>query len=325
MNQYKVSIIIPVYNAERFIAETIHSAINQTYKNIEIIIIDDGSTDNSYLIAKSFENKMITVVWQKNSGASAARNYGLSLAKGKFIQFLDADDLISQTKIEEQVKLLDRFPNHIAVCSTIHFFETKGIENLISNDYEDSFLTRTKSPTEFLTNLWGGNSNYGSMVAIHAWLTPKSIIDGIGTFNLKLNYDDDGEFFARAILQSNGIVYAKKVYSYYRKQNTSSLSDLDSEDRLTSMLTSALIKKDLFLKQTNSYNAQFAIYKMLTSVALKCLPKYYSLYKSAIKARPKIAVKNYQPSVGGPITQKLATIFGWKIIRLIQYYLGLKK
>lgn len=325
MNLPKVSVIIPLYNAGEYLEETIQSVINQTYKNIELIIIDDGSTDNSLSIAQNYSNDFISVIQQVNLGASAARNHGLLLAKGEYIQFLDADDLLSPSKIEEQVKSLRKSPNYIAVCNTIHFTENTDIEHLTPNDYEKSFLMDSANPADFLVNLWGGNSEYGSMVSIHAWLTPKKLIEMSGGWNEALSYDDDGEFFARVLLSSNGISYNENVFSYYRKQRKPSLSNLDSSERLTSMLNSVLSKQNHLLKKRSDYNAQFAIYKMLTGVALKCLPKYIKLYRTAINALPKINAKNYQPSVGGPITQKLTEIFGWKTIRIVQYYLKLKK
>src|SRR3954463_5077031 len=104
MDNPLVSIIIPVYNAEKYIAETINSAADQTWSNKEIIIIDDGSTDGSLAIAKRFANDQIKVFSQANKGASAARNRGLLEAKGKYVQFLDGDDLLMPNKIALQLE-----------------------------------------------------------------------------------------------------------------------------------------------------------------------------------------------------------------------------
>ena len=92
----KVSIIIPAYNCEKYIFECLESVINQTYSNLEIIIIDDGSTDNTSEICQRFEkiDNRIIYTWQENSGVSKARNKGIDLAKGKYIVFIDADDKV---------------------------------------------------------------------------------------------------------------------------------------------------------------------------------------------------------------------------------------
>ena len=98
-----VSVIIPNYNYEKFIAETIESVLSQTYKNVEIIVVDDGSKDKSLEVLEKFGDK-IRVIQQKNAGVSAARNHGVSFSKGEFIAFLDADDVWLPEKLERQIE-----------------------------------------------------------------------------------------------------------------------------------------------------------------------------------------------------------------------------
>lgn len=103
-----VSVIIPAYNASRYIGETIRSVQAQTYTNWELIVIDDGSTDNTPAIVKEFlTDNRISYYHQKNSGVSAARNYGLEKAKGDYIAFIDADDLMHPENLNEKASLLD--------------------------------------------------------------------------------------------------------------------------------------------------------------------------------------------------------------------------
>src|SRR2546426_3283066 len=99
-----VSILIPAYNAERWIADSIKSALSQTWVKKEIIVVDDGSSDNTLEIAKTFESKTVKVIAQRNMGACGARNRALTLAQGTYIQFLDADDLLAPDKISQQLK-----------------------------------------------------------------------------------------------------------------------------------------------------------------------------------------------------------------------------
>lgn len=101
-----VSIIIPCYNAERWLAETLESALAQTWTAKEILVINDGSTDSSLAVAQQYTTRGVRVIDQPNRGASAARNHGLRLARGDFIQFLDADDLLAPNKIELQIHAL---------------------------------------------------------------------------------------------------------------------------------------------------------------------------------------------------------------------------
>jgi len=106
----KISVIIPIYNAERYLSETIESVMAQTYSDWEIVAVDDGSTDKTPEILKDHEKKLskkLCVITQKNSGVSIARNTAIAAARGEYIAFLDHDDLWLPEKLEKQVKLLD--------------------------------------------------------------------------------------------------------------------------------------------------------------------------------------------------------------------------
>lgn len=317
MHNPLVSVIIPVYNAEKYIDETILSAINQTWQPIEIIIVDDGSTDQSLSNALKHQLPNVKVFHQENRGASAARNKGLLEAKGDYIQFLDADDLLSPGKIEAQITMLEQNPGKIACCSTVHFPDGAFYENLIQSVYEEKFLFNDDNPVHFFINLLGGYSPNGSMVQTGAWLAPRAIIDKAGRWNEKLSTDDDGEYFCRVILNSKGIIKTTG-FSYYRKypsaQSLSSQQDLKSMD---SRLASLLLKKDWLLSVNNSVEAQAGIYKGLIDLAVVCYLKYPAIYKKAMTALPKIRLK-YRPAMGGKLADVFAAMFGWRSVKLLK-------
>src|SRR5437773_11525221 len=98
-----ISILIPAYNAEPWIADTIRSALAQTWPRKEIVVVDDGSTDQTLAVARRFASKDVVVTTQENQGAAAARNSALSLCQGDYIQWLDADDLLSPEKVARQM------------------------------------------------------------------------------------------------------------------------------------------------------------------------------------------------------------------------------
>src|SRR6266576_6242361 len=104
-----VSILIPAYNAERWIADTINSALAQTWPRKEIIVVDDGSEDQTLWVSRQFASKNVSVVTQENRGASAARNKAFELCQGDYIQWLDADDLLAPAKIAKQTEVLDLY------------------------------------------------------------------------------------------------------------------------------------------------------------------------------------------------------------------------
>ncbi len=147
-----VSIIIPCYNAEKYVAEAIQSALDQTYPHCEVIVIDDGSTDGSLEVIKCFGDK---IRWETgpNRGGCAARNRGLELAQGEWIQFLDADDLISAEKIERQMELarLHR-PNVLISCQWKRFRE-----DIAETGYPIESIHMPQSPVAWLIQKYGSS------------------------------------------------------------------------------------------------------------------------------------------------------------------------
>jgi len=138
-----ISIVIPFYNAEKFIKETINSVLNQTYNNIEILLINDGSTDNSLNIVNSLKDDRIKIINKNNSGVSSARNLGLSLAKGDYILFLDADDVLENDFLEKMVEKLENNKNAVFCTSLVYEMNedltkilkiSKGIYNNIAEN-----------------------------------------------------------------------------------------------------------------------------------------------------------------------------------------------
>ena len=182
----KLSIIIPVYNSERWLSQTIESCLNQVWENIEILIVDDGSSDDSVAIANRYASEKVKVVTQPNQGASGARSNGLKLAKGDFIQYLDADDLLAPTKISDQIDLLEKSPpNYLAICGTMHFFDGEDPDQGILENSE-SFIKDTDDPVDWLIHLLGGDGA-GGMVPMSAWLTPRAVADKAGFWAADLN------------------------------------------------------------------------------------------------------------------------------------------
>jgi glycosyltransferase involved in cell wall biosynthesis len=266
------------------------------------------------------ESDRVKVFTQNNKGASAARNTGLKMAGGEYIQFLDSDDLLDKNKITSQVILLELNPGKVSVCSTVHFPDGCNPIDFKPSAYEEAFLLDSE-PVPFLINLWGGNSSKGSMIQPNAWLTPKHLIDKAGYWNEDISLDDDGEFFCRVILNSKGIIKANG-YSYYRKYNNENknLSAQQSKEAIESAFKSILSKKEQLAVFDRSAAGQRAIYNQLLPLALKSYlvyPTLYQLIKKELKTYPAF---HPTPVLGGPLINFIAKVFGWKIARKIQYY-----
>ena len=313
-----VSVIIPLYNAEKYIAETIQNVLNQTYQPIEVIIVDDGSTDTSLSVAKSFESENVKVFSQTNKGASPARNYGLREAKGEFIQFLDADDLLSDKKIEEQVLILKNNKEKVSVCPIFHFFEGDNLSDAVVDKdwYHGSF----DNPVKFLIQLYGGCEAEGSMITIHSWLTSRYLIDKAGLWDERLTVDDDGEFFCRVLLASSGIECANKAICFYRKfvENKSLSAQSGYKAMLSAFLSLEQKRKHLAAyENVPSYKRAFS--RAYKRMAVQAYPQFKDIAEACIRNIKELGGTNHDVTLGGTGIEFVKKIAGWKIARQLQY------
>lgn len=316
-----VSIIIPVYNSSAFLQKSLESILQQTYPNLEIIVIDDESTDSSYSIAKQFESKGVKVLQQQNAGAAVARNTGLANATGFYIQFMDADDYLSPNKIEEQVKALEVNAGSVAVCNYIQFVNEEDLDNKKDISYQDQFIFSSDNPAEFLINLWGGNGLDG-FVQTNCWLTPKSLVDEVQGWRNYRSVDDDGEFFARLLLKSRGIVHTKNCIVYYRhSKNEVHLSGNKNFHLLKNMLLTIDLKYAYLSNYINNPNCRIAFAKQYFYYAVYNYPENKTLSKIAEKRFRQLDIKVTTPMLGGKVFMMLDKLFGWKVARKIRYYL----
>lgn len=321
MTKALVSIIIPFYNAASFLSQTIQSALDQTWSSIEIILVDDGSTDESLEIAKKIKSNKIIVIQQKNSGASAARNSGLLHAKGEYIQFLDADDLLSPTKIELQMEQLVDENNAISFGTCVHFkngtSHTKGVLS------EHIGFNENELPITFVKKLYGGYSSIpAGMVEIHSWLCPRSVIEMAGQWNEKLTVDDDGEFFLRVILNASKIKYCQEAILFYRKHETASLSNSSGLSNIISAITALKLKSSHLLK----YNDDFVLKKIISQyfwqLSVRTYPEHKLMSKKCAEHATAILEKKQMPKldIGNKILNFIANQLSWKLARTIQFY-----
>ena len=318
MDQPLVSIIIPAYNSEKYLAEAISSALDQTWPNKELIIVDDGSTDGTLEIARKFESETVRVFYQDNKGASGARNKGLQEARGQFIQFLDGDDLLSPDKIALQMAALLQSQGKIAACGTVHFMDGTPHEQGTPTPNEDDFLFSDDDPAHFLINSLGGFKEIAPIIAVHAWLTPRTIIDKAGKWNEELTIDDDGEFFSRVILSSTGIIKTGGT-SYYRKfDDRNSLSAQQNKAAFDSIYRSISSKEKNLSAHSDSAAMQLAMNKQFTGLAVMAYLKYPDIYKLANEGIKRYPGYNFTPVMGGKLVNFFSEIFGWRIAKRIK-------
>ena len=258
-----VSILIPAYNAERWIGQTVRSALNQTWPRTEIIVVDDGSKDGTLAVARSFENRSVKVVSQPNAGAPAARNRALKEAQGAFIQWLDADDLLDPDKITLQMKVASDVGSRFLLSCPFGTFYYRP---------EKARFTRTSlwcdlTPTEYLLTRFRDNVCFQT----DAWLVSRELSDAAGLWTDHGSPDDDGEYFCRMATKSCGVKFVEGARSYYRVGDVGSLSRGSSELALTALLGSKVKCIRYLLKLEDSPRTRRACIQLLQD----WLPYFY--------------------------------------------------
>jgi glycosyltransferase involved in cell wall biosynthesis len=249
-----VSILIPAFNAEAWLRETIESAINQTWQNKEIIIVDDGSIDNTHAIAKSFECNIVKAIRQENCGASAARNKALEVAQGDYIQWLDADDLLEPTKISEQLTNGDLVSGNNTLLSSPFgkFYFRPQKAKFCPNRLWKSLFPIEWLSIKFTDNAWIANS---------CWLVSRELTERAGKWSEELSFDDDGEYFCRVVAGSHEVQFIPQARSYYRIGSVNSLSKGRSMKACRSMYLSTKLSIDHLLFLEDSENTRAACLK----------------------------------------------------------------
>jgi glycosyltransferase involved in cell wall biosynthesis len=212
-----VSILVPAYNAQEWIADTLESAIAQTWPNKEIIVVDDGSKDGTLAIAQRFASRGVTVVCQPNAGAAAARNTAFSVSHGDFIQWLDADDLLAPDKIATQMAVAVQLRSRRTLLSAGwgRFMYRPSRAEFVPTD-----LWADLSAAEWLRRKMDQNLHMQTAT----WLVSRELTEAAGPWNTRLLGDDDGEYFCRVLLQSDGIKFVPGAKVFYRMAGPSSLS-----------------------------------------------------------------------------------------------------
>jgi len=209
VNEKLVSVILPVYNGERYLGEAIESILTQHYRPIELIVVNDGSTDATDLVARQYGRKVI-YVHQENHGPAAARNRGLSMARGEIVGFLDADDLWPENKLSRQLSILEKSPS-----LEINIGLTQRIKLKKREDNESPF---EKWMDPFFILLLG------------AAVFRRTVFEKVGLFDETLYYGEDVDWFMRAREQNISMVAIEHVVLLYRMHQSNMTGNVLARD-----------------------------------------------------------------------------------------------
>jgi glycosyltransferase involved in cell wall biosynthesis len=311
-----VSILIPAYNAEESIAQTLRSALAQTWKRTEIIVVDDGSTDQTLGVARQFEAEGVRAVTQMNQGAASARNKAFALSQGVYIQWLDADDLLAPDKIEKQMQVLDQGASTRTLLSS-------GWGRFMCR-YDRAKFTPTAlwsdlSPTEWLLRRMGQNL----YMQTATWLVSRELTEAAGPWDTRLLSDDDQEYFCRVLLASEGVHFVPEARVYYRGPGIAfgSLSHIgQSERRIEAQWLSVQLHIKYLRSLDDGERARAACLRYLQASLIHFYPEKAEIVQQAKETARDLGGQLESPSLSWKYSWMKA-IFGWRLAKYGQQVL----
>jgi glycosyltransferase involved in cell wall biosynthesis len=309
-----VSIIIPCYNAEPWVADAVESALSQTWPEIEVIAINDGSTDGSLSVLRRLASSKVRVIDQANRGASAARNAGLLAAKGQLIQFLDADDLLSADKLASQVpRLIANGPEAVATARWGRFEKNPSVAVVT-----ESPLFHDLDPVDFLLL----HTATGRMMHPAAWLVPAGVARKAGPWNESLSLNDDGEYFARVALAAAKVIHIPDSLSLYRSRLPDSLSGRGDRRSLESLFVSCELVAAHLREKEDSPRVRQALADYFQRLAYEVYPGAPKLSARAQASADLLGGSKVLPEMGRR-QEWLSRIVGWRLARRAAQYIGM--
>ncbi len=300
-----VSILVPCFNNERTLVASLESALAQTWPRCEVILVDDGSRDDSLALARSFEPRGVKVVAQANGGAGAARNAALNVARGDYIQYLDADDILSANKVEAQVRLLES----LAACKVASCRWGRFEENPAAARWVPDETWRDLSAMEFL--LLAAHAN--RMMPTAAWLVPRALAEVAGPWDLVPSPNDDGEYFCRVLLASDGIAFSPEGCSYYRSGQSGTLSSVKSERACRGILHSMELISGHFLAKEDSPRVRAALADHFQRIEHIAYARCTEVAEAAAARAREFGGSSLAPEMGKR-TRWLARLIGWRAV-----------
>ena len=219
-----VSILISAYNAEKYLAETLESAVGQSWPEKEIIVVDDGSRDGTAEVAKGFSSRGVTVISQENGGMCSGINTAYNFCHGDYIQYLDADDVLIPDKIERQLSSLSTGDSRRTLLSSpwAPFYHRTRRARFVRNSFWESL-----SPVEWLLR----KMSEGTHMQNATWLVSRELAEAAGPWDTTLHYDQDGEYFTRVLVASEGTRFVPGTGIFYRFSGSNRVSYIGNSDK----------------------------------------------------------------------------------------------
>jgi len=300
-----VSILIPAYNTEKWIGETIQSALSQTWPSKEIIIVNDGSTDHTLSIARRFESKTVKVISQDNAGGCAARNKALEYAQGEYIQWLDSDDLLAPNKIALQMSAAESGVSSRVLLSGPYgiFYASPKRAKFVRNS-----LCKDLSPVEWMLRKFSENI----FLIPACWLVSRKLTEIAGKWDERLWLNQDGEYFCRVVARSEMVMFTSEAVCYYRQSGFQQKNQERSDRAHRSLLLSQQLCIQYLRSLEESERTRNACLKYIEN----WFPLFYPEHQEVVAGFNKMAA-----DLGGKLEPQGV---GWKYYPMAKL-IGLEK
>ncbi len=301
-----VSILVPAYNSQRWIEDTLRSALAQTWPKKEIIVVDDGSTDRTLHIARQFASKNVHVVTQLNQGASVARNTAFSLCQGEYIQWLDADDLLHPEKVEKQLRAVEKGSSSRTLLSGAwgYFIYRKRKAR-----FSPTPLWSDLTPLEWMVRKIGNNLQ----MQTDNWLVSRELSKAAGAWDPRLWKNNDGEYFCRVIMASDDIRFVPDAKSYYRAAGFKSVTHIcGSNKKLESLSLSMKLHIHYLRSMEDSDRTRLACVNYIRTRVPEFYPYRLDLVEELKRVISELGGQFEEPRLSRKYDW-IAKSFGWRL------------
>lgn len=305
-----VSILIPCYNAAPYVEAAVQSALDQTWPNKEIVVVNDGSTDCSGEILERLRGRGVTVIHQQNLGQSAAANRAFRESKGEYVKFLDADDLLETNTVELQMQRLDGSETIVASCEWGRFYH----DNTSTFQLNPQSTWRDMEATDWLVEAW---HDARPMMQCALWLIPRSVLNASGGWDERLSLINDFEFFSRVLCHSSEVRFTPEARLLYRSGVSGSLSGTRTRQAAESAFRALTCGTGHLLKKRQDAAARRSCANMLQDFIYTFYPGYRDL-RQKISTRVHDLGGSDLPPDGSPRFNQLRRLVGWKAARILQ-------
>jgi glycosyltransferase involved in cell wall biosynthesis len=300
---------MPCFNAEPYLVAALESVLAQSWHPLEIIAVNDGSTDRTGEILDRYQERGVRVIHQENRGQCAAANRALTEAQGELLKFFDADDILAPDMIVLQVARLAGRRDAVAMGEWARFYS-----DLSEADFRPLPMYRDATPVDWLTDEW---SRGEPMMQCAMWLIPVEILERTGGWDERLSLDNDFEFFARVLLAADEILYTPAARLYYRSGILGSLSGQKSRKAVESQFISLTLGTEHLLKAEDSSRTRRACANVLQAFEYAHYPSHPDLITKMRARIAELGGSDLKPS-GPPGFQKLRSWTGWRAARRVQ-------